>query len=334
MAQLGKLDSLTKVLDLHVNVLSEYDRLWVQYLKTWVSGDNEMAVEAMRGAARIAPGSKAVYNLAYSLERTNRPREELEVLESLDPDHGPMRGFWPYWSRVATALHMLGDHVRELEEIRTGRQLFPHVWELLEKETLALAALGRVDEVMELLDESLTLPPMGSWSYALVCESVALELRARSYRDAAQVVNLRAVDWLEARPSEETTQTSHRHALAGALYRAERWSEARALLEVLVEEDAIYTVFLALAVARQGDREAAARLNDALAEVDVPHRPGVQLRWQARVAAVLGDRELAVRLLREGAAAGLASDIWMYRDMDLESLRGYPPFDELMRPKG
>lgn len=42
----------------------------------------------------------------------------------------------------------------------------------------------------------------------------------------------------------------------------------------------------------------------------------------------------AVELLRSAINQGTYFGIWLHRDPDFESLRDYPPFQELMRPKG
>jgi hypothetical protein len=47
-----------------------------------------------------------------------------------------------------------------------------------------------------------------------------------------------------------------------------------------------------------------------------------------------GERDTAVTLLRQAFAEGLDYGIWLHRDMDLESLRDYEPYQELVRPKG
>lgn len=56
-------------------------------------------------------------------------------------------------------------------------------------------------------------------------------------------------------------------------------------------------------------------------------------RGRARVAALLGDREAAVELLRRAFGEGLPYGIWIHLDRDLEPLSGYLPFQELIRPK-
>ena len=62
----------------------------------------------------------------------------------------------------------------------------------------------------------------------------------------------------------------------------------------------------------------------------------------ARILALLPDKDRAVALLREAIAEGLmgAGDLDPYgyglafrHVMDLELLRGYPPFEELIKPK-
>ena len=57
--------------------------------------------------------------------------------------------------------------------------------------------------------------------------------------------------------------------------------------------------------------------------------------WRARMAALLGERERAVNILRnhyKGDGGGY--NIGQHREFDFESLRDYPPFQELVRPKG
>jgi hypothetical protein len=61
---------------------------------------------------------------------------------------------------------------------------------------------------------------------------------------------------------------------------------------------------------------------------------GRESYWQACIAALLGEKERAMTLLHDAYTQGRAFTIWLHRDMDLEPLRDYPPFQELLRPKG
>ena len=57
---------------------------------------------------------------------------------------------------------------------------------------------------------------------------------------------------------------------------------------------------------------------------------------------MLGDRDGAVAALREAIARGISCALRLstgsiedcHREIDFESLRGYAPFAELLRPKG
>jgi hypothetical protein len=48
---------------------------------------------------------------------------------------------------------------------------------------------------------------------------------------------------------------------------------------------------------------------------------------------MLGEREEGVRLLRQAFGERLYYDVWLHRDIWLESLRGYEPYEELLRPR-
>ena len=56
--------------------------------------------------------------------------------------------------------------------------------------------------------------------------------------------------------------------------------------------------------------------------------------FAACIAAVRGQREQAVDLIREALAQGFSWNIWVHREPDFESLRDFAPFQELLRPKG
>jgi hypothetical protein len=77
--------------------------------------------------------------------------------------------------------------------------------------------------------------------------------------------------------------------------------------------------------ARRGDREEALRILEEL------HREK-HFGWCAGIAALLGERERAMELIREACANG-ASPRFMHADMDFESLRGYPAFEAFARPE-
>ncbi len=88
------------------------------------------------------------------------------------------------------------------------------------------------------------------------------------------------------------------------------------------------------------DTARAERIDSILAEQS--NRPlrdpwvrGAEILARAHIAAGLGRREQAVALLQEASARGrfgLGSSHAFHADLLLAPLRGYPPFDALLKP--
>jgi hypothetical protein len=99
--------------------------------------------------------------------------------------------------------------------------------------------------------------------------------------------------------------------------------------------NADYLGVLGVLDARRGDRAEAQRIDRELAGMTLPYLTGFPMYYRAEIAAVLGDRERAVELLRNAIAHG-AVDSWdhLHSEPAFARLHGYPPFDELLRPKG
>lgn len=109
-----------------------------------------------------------------------------------------------------------------------------------------------------------------------------------------------------------------------------RWAEARAEFEALREtspERIEYMGGLGVTAVGEGDLDRARLVNEQLAAIDRPYLFGETKRWQARIAAMLGQRDEAVRLLRRAFGEGLRYGMWIHDDETLESLRGYGPFE-------
>ena len=231
---------------------------------------------------------------------------------------------------------MLGEYEHELEAARRARRLFPN-WLLIERG--ALVALGRTDEVLALLDEDQRLGP--AWS-------VARELFLHDHLEAlSQVLDrgiMRYQAWLSTQPTDTTSIRIEFHirGLAEMLVLDGRVDEARVLLERAVEERGdsgfrrrlIGT--LGVIAGMQGDRKRALEIYQDLAAQQWTS-PWSRTKWQAQIAASLGEIDEATALLREAVGEGLSVFATIhYRESPLffRALRDNPSFQELMRPKG
>jgi Flp pilus assembly protein TadD len=124
------------------------------------------------------------------------------------------------------------------------------------------------------------------------------------------------------------------------MYEARRWDDALRVYQELAEEypeSPAYLGALGRLAARHGDREAALRVSGELQTARYPPLETMTAVLQrARIAALLGDRDEAVTLARAFVyqmPSGLTGR-HLRADIDFESLHDYPPFQELMPPKG
>jgi tetratricopeptide (TPR) repeat protein len=313
--------------------LTDHDRAWLDYLRAQLRGERETALRAIRSAAELAPGSKAAYNTAYVALMVNRPREALAALETLEPDRGPMRGWFQYWVLLCDALHRLGQHERELRAAGQARRLYPERLVAVRMQVAALAALGRVGELEALVGEGATRSARDIEPDRLMADA-ADELRAHGHTEAAAAMWRSLLAWYEALPPEKAGTREHRAGLATALESLGQLAAARRIVEGLARQSppsSAYTGWLGELAARDGDRQAAMSYADTLARVSAPYRFGVDHLNRARIAALLGERITAMALLREAYAAG--QPIPAHPDWNMDSLRSYAPFIALMRPR-
>jgi hypothetical protein len=135
-------DSLVKMLRARQASLSEYFDLNVTYLENLLAGEGDRALQVVRQAAALAPGSRAPYNAARLALLTNHPAEALTRC-GMDPRPGPDED----GSRIDPArpsLHLAPDHERELGATRDAAALSQQPGGDVSKR--GVAALGRADD--------------------------------------------------------------------------------------------------------------------------------------------------------------------------------------------
>jgi hypothetical protein len=71
-----------------------------------------------------------------------------------------------------------------------------------------------------------------------------------------------------------------------------------------------------------------------LMDLQRPYLWGANTYWRGVIAAALGELEESVILFRQAFSEGQRFWWWMVSMVEAEPLRDYPPFQELMRPKG
>jgi DNA-binding SARP family transcriptional activator/TolB-like protein len=171
---LARADSMIQSLAPHRDALSPFERAFLDRSQTDLEGDRETALRAARRMTELAPGSQFIIGHAAQAIWADRPREARDVLRRLDPKLALLPGH-ATGEFLTTARHMLGEHRRELQGARQTRLQHPELLTLW-WEVRALAALGRVDEVERLLQESLSLQPKPGWTAGDVLRNAGAEL--------------------------------------------------------------------------------------------------------------------------------------------------------------
>ena len=312
---MGRWDSLDVVLRLaraRRGELSEYDRAWQEFLEQRLAGNGDRALLAIRRAAESAAGSRALYAYAQLANYTDRPREALDALRRLDPDRGAMRGWSSYYTELTHALHLLGEHERELAAARQLRARFPERRVGLSLEVRALGALGRAAVIDSLITAALPLSPADYWSQGAAMVIAGEELMAHGRQAEGTAYLRRAVAWLDAQLGMAPTDRSHRYWMGSALYDLGRYAEAAPHFEGIARdypERIQFRGLVAVTAARLGatTAEAEARLGPS-----APHERGEHTAWRARIAAVRGDARSAASLFAEAIRLGVTGLPWWH----------------------
>jgi tetratricopeptide (TPR) repeat protein len=303
-----------------------------------LEGRNGDAYVSAREARKLLPGDALeALGFASFASSANRLREAVEALTApLDwaqfhARSGVLGGAY-FWN-LTTMLHQLGEHERELAEIRHGQRLHPEVPWLLGQATYALAALGRLDEMERAVAERTSLASAAQRGHFLMF--VGLELRAHGHGEAAERMLARSVEAFRGTPAQEAR--GQEGMLAIGLKLTGRCEEARAIARRLARESPDEMNLAGdrgVVEALCGDRAEARRISDALGRLKRPYLLGTNTFLRARIAAQLGEKDEAVDLLRMAYAQGFASSDqnWVHLEPSLESLRGYPPYEALMKP--
>jgi DNA-binding SARP family transcriptional activator/tetratricopeptide (TPR) repeat protein len=332
---LASADSIARRIEPRRHSLGPLELATLDMVLAWLDGDNDAAYQATLRQARLAPGSISEFQVAEQARRLNRPGEAVRVLTKMGAERGELRGWFPYWRELANAHHMLGDHAAELRAARQARDLYPGNPRALMHEVQALAGLGRVSDVDRLVQERLGIPSMAWPNPGDLMAIAARELRAHGHEDAALTFLDRALEWHLGRPGDGRAPDS-RAALGILLYDTGRWADARDIFSRLAAEEPdrlLYQGYLGVSAARLGDRESAERIDAWLRDLEQPYLWGAHNHWRARIAAISGEHERAVRLLQDAFAQGTSHGVEHHQLGDLLLLEDYPPYRALMRPK-
>lgn len=329
-------DSVARALTPRRDRLPPSERAQLDIAAAVCKGRWDLALASHREAMALAPRSDwLILGAAWLARKNGRLREALSLMKKLDRirhERDPA-----YWWNIVIPLHLLGEHQRELEQARTARRLLPGHCEALRWEAHALIGLGRLSEVRARLDEIMEVPQESALCGSILddIDNIGRDLRAHGHRLEGREAIERGIRWIRDLPE----QGKLRMELASLLSDAGQWDEAWAIFQALGREhptDMAIQIERGVVAAYRGDLKEVARTDAWLAARKDPYLRGSHTFGRARLAAIVGDRDRAVELYRQAAAEGVGylAELWGgHANPDFESLRGYPPFEELVGPK-
>jgi tetratricopeptide (TPR) repeat protein len=331
-------ESQLTMLEASQSRMTMFERQYVRSCRSLLEGRLAELLDFQRDLVRRAPHLMTFTFLQglYAIW-VNHPQEAIKSLETIPVDWIPLGGPRAWASLfLAHAYHLVGDFAGQLRIAKERSVLFPDVLDLNGEHAMALAALGRLDGIDRVIDSCLAIQARArSGTPASVMVDVAHELRVHGYREKAVAVGERAISWLGSTSPEE--QKKSRFQLGQVYYLMGKWQEAARIFSELAREsaqDINYQGYLGALAVRQGDRAGAERIAESLRALDGRYRFGQHTYCRARIASLLGEKDEAVALLRDAFAQGYRFSISVHRDPDFEPLRDYPPYQELLRPKG
>ncbi|HEX3236540.1 MAG TPA: BTAD domain-containing putative transcriptional regulator [Gemmatimonadales bacterium] len=350
-------DSLAAALDRPRDQLTPWNRMTIDIERFRCRDGQPTAVRLLERRFHAYPQSKAArWQYAWALLHSNQPRAARELLQRLDPDRDckdesqHCLGWFPgdarseYWSLVTAADHILGDHRAELAVTDRWRDSTNSRWQLVRGR--ALGAIGREQEVFELF-RSMTLRSVDSVAQPSL--AMATELLVHGHRSIGIAVAESILAHLELTPDVDSSRAGYiawANQLLGrkeaelAALRKMAWSTLSAVHTISEVDTTLMLDAEGRVAVLVGDTTGAERIDSILAEqsrrvLRHPWIRGALIVAQAHIAAGLGRRDQAVALLKAASARGLLElgpSFAYHQDLLLAPLRGYPPFEALLRP--
>jgi tetratricopeptide (TPR) repeat protein len=343
MGRCESVDSIHVSLGARLNLIAPYERYYLERIVARCHADYQEHLRAAEEMMRRAPKSPfAKYLAGRSALWVNQVRYGLELMEELDPDQGELRVYYHFVKDdIAGAYHMLGDYAGELSVVE-GWERGTENPRKLRGQVRALAGLGRFEAAVTAAEQATSragAPPY--WAADIVCLA-GLELRTHGGPEQSSEMLENCVGTLQRRGVVDGDSTGYASRLANALYGLERLDDAESTYQLLrrLNPNSLTSLGrLGIIAAIEKRTDEAVAFARELAEIDRPYVGGGPTFWRAKIAAALGDREDAVSLFRQAVAEGLS--FWtrnfgspFHVDIDLEPLRGYAPFDEILKPEG
>ena len=333
--QMPEADSVMSLLEARRGRLAPGDALLLDLDRTYFSSPED---EYRAATALIRADSSQAYAATWAALEAGHPADALRFAALRDTSQSGRD--WQLWDGFASqAYHALGRFEEELALARAARARAPRVYALAEREARALAALGRMDDLDRLINESYTLERLDAPTMLLGISAQELDLHGREAEALASAE--RTLSTGSQLPDSVAGTPGVGAVLRTSLRILGRFDEVRRLYDEAARTGGLgfrilgmrYTILM-------GDTAGAQALADSARSGPVEAFYGLgggtrgeAMYYGAHVLALLGRKQEAAGMLREALNNG-----WrLVPDEELQwywaPIKDYPPFQELVKLK-
>ena len=339
IGQHAQADSTLKLVESRIGVekLNGYERSWYLHFQAVIKKDYMLAYElVLKILARDPKNFIAAIQASFFAHYLNQPQQVVEISQEFDPTHVPME--YPVHARwfrhYAHALYRLGRYDLSLEvsrwvipKLRTRLAYYDRRSEVFvaQEQADSLEALIRdmqahQQPANEILDEHLY---------------IAERYGVRQVPDQQQEWASKAIAWAKAYSGDEALSDYH---LGYAHYMAADFEKALAYFDKPYAKSPPSAALLTRMGCTYAQLGQAGKAQEMIRELGNRYRENGsawRLADQARIYSILGEKEQAVDVLRQAIDVYYFYNPGCYReDIMFVPLQGYPPFEELVKPKG
>jgi len=264
-----------------------------------------------------------------------RPALAIPALELADKAYLVMGGRAAQAStRLLTeAYHEAGAHDRELRTWRLRQTLFSDRSIARAQQLRAYAGLDEGMAALALADSLLRESADSAGTMAMRVTTGALEFSAHGDTATASRLLALARGWYVAHPVRQPSLVRQTNEGITLLLSGRADSAAVRFAAVARDTSRLAAAgYLALAQVALGQRDRASAAADSLGALRRRWLFGAHTFWRAAIEGALGDHALAVQLLQQANREGQSMESWHY-SAALGSLRGFAPFQSLIRPQ-